>query len=66
MSLGVSNSEGNMALTNEVVRAEEAGSNFRLHYRESNLRYVYTYGEDGGIKQLPTVVGLRTRPPPHA
>ena len=62
VGLGVSGAGGDRNLANEGVRAEAAGKNCGVRRREDYIRAVYKDGADGGIQQVPKVVGLITRP----
>ena len=64
MGLGLSGSAavGNRNMTNEGVRTEASGKISGAHHVETDLQAVKRVREDGGIQQIPTVVGPRTRP----
>ena len=48
-------------LANKGLSADVEGNNCGVHRRKAYLRAVYRCGNDGGIQQIPQVVGPRKR-----
>ena len=63
VGLGVCGAGDDRALANEGVLVEAEGNNFAVDNREAYLQAVDCYGENGGIHQVPHMMGPITRPP---
>ena len=62
MGLGGCSTGGGSSLAHNGLRAKVSGNNFVLCHREADLYTMYRCVEDGSIRQVPWVVGPRTRP----